>query len=262
MNDKYCIYCGAQNNITAEFCTACGKEMEPQENLLVDFLVKRTKDKFKGTAQDSLYEAVKNFLLSHIYGATLTISFVSAMMVTVYAAQPLVTEMTNQEVMNYIEKDYVNTDKDSTPVVYNTEYNHAVHNLVNHYEHEIFNPAVTDSSGKMVASNPAKYRLPSSYGYGGVHQLSQSLPSRIDGASMSGTTNRTEFEKANFHTEVAKALYDDGYTVGECVVERSFEADGEIVAEYSYLVVSVLMDGQWLIAEDISGLKLSAPILL
>ena len=103
--------------------------MNPKENLLIDFLLKRTKDKFRGSAEDSLYEVVKNFLLSHLYGVALTVSFVSALVTTAGAMTPQVTRMSNEEIMHYLEMGRFNSGehagKDSG--VYPTPHHRSSH---------------------------------------------------------------------------------------------------------------------------------------
>ena len=74
---KYCIYCGAENSVTAETCVHCEQNLHPKESLLKDFLVERVKDELKGNLQDTIYDAIKNFLLSHLYGTVMTVSIVS-----------------------------------------------------------------------------------------------------------------------------------------------------------------------------------------
>jgi len=254
MEKKYCIYCGTENSWQAKFCTHCGKEMNPQENLLIDFLVKRTKDKFKGSAEDSLYEALKNFLLSHLYGVMLTVSFVSALAVTSYASDGYITEMSARDMEVYLaslsgryEENTVNPVQGEYP----TEYNSAVHSLITSYEFETLNTMMIDASGNPVAPNPDKYRMPASMGYGGVHELSPNIVTDVDGLMESGTKNRTEFMPERHTTDIAGRLTADGYTVGECVVETRFEDEnGDTVKSYEYMAVAVLVDGQWLIAED------------
>lgn len=87
MDEKvYCVWCGCKHVKKTEKCMACGKELDPKDRLLVDFLVEHTKDKFKGDLEDSLYEAIKNYLLSHLYGVVVTIAIVGA--VTAAAAAP------------------------------------------------------------------------------------------------------------------------------------------------------------------------------
>ncbi len=254
MDKKYCIYCGAQNSGQAKFCVRCGKDLNPKENQLIDFLLKRTKDKFKGSAEDSLYEALKNFLLSHLYGTALTISFISAVALTAFAGDSHITEMNSREMEVYLAamgSGYEQNINNSGQEEYPQEYNSAVHALISSYELEALSTQMRDASGNPVTPNPDKYRLPASYGYNGVHQLSTNLDAELEGTNQHGTKHRTEFNPYSHQTDIARRLTADGYTVGECLVETHFEdSDGGVVTSYSYIVVAVLVDGQWLVAED------------
>ena len=84
----YCVWCGCKHVKKAEKCMVCGKKLDPKERLLVDFLVEHTKDKFKGDLEDSLYEAIKNYLLSHLYSVVVGIALVGAVTAAVAAPKP------------------------------------------------------------------------------------------------------------------------------------------------------------------------------
>lgn len=88
MNQKiYCSYCGQEQKTTADRCPYCMHLLNDKAHLLRDYLVRHTKDKLKGDAEDKLYETIKNFLLSHLYGALVTITL-SAAVVSAVAARP------------------------------------------------------------------------------------------------------------------------------------------------------------------------------
>lgn len=70
----FCVWCGNQNPSDRQRCRVCGKPLEAKENLLVDFLVEHTKDKLKGDIDDGLYEALKNYLLSHLYSVIIAVA--------------------------------------------------------------------------------------------------------------------------------------------------------------------------------------------
>lgn len=254
MEMKYCIYCGRQNSPEAKFCVKCGKEMEPKENLLADFLLKRTRDKLKGSADDSLYNTIKNYLLSHLYGMALTISFVSAVVVTASASDAHIKKVDSAYINNLLNGGHHQSHNQSQ--VNNGEYpeedNRSIHTLMTTYEIEVFNETFRDAEGNPVAPEPDKYRLPASRGYGGQHQLNSSLPTYIPGAAESGTQYRTEFNPENFQTDIAKKLAADGYKVGESRADAVFtDIDGTVVCSYEYLVVAVFYEGHWLVAEDL-----------
>lgn len=70
----YCVWCGNKNPSDRKQCRVCGKPLEAKENLLVEFLVDHTKDKLKGDIEDSFYDAVKNYLLSHLYSVIIAVA--------------------------------------------------------------------------------------------------------------------------------------------------------------------------------------------
>ena len=49
--------------------------MEAKDNLLITFLVDHTKDKLKGDIEDGLFEALINFLLSHLYSMIIVVGY-------------------------------------------------------------------------------------------------------------------------------------------------------------------------------------------
>ena len=85
-NITYCVWCGGENPKDGRKCCRCGKSLTPKENLLKDFLVEHTKDKLKGDIEDGLFEALKNFLLSHLYSVIIGIAFVVTAVAAVVSA--------------------------------------------------------------------------------------------------------------------------------------------------------------------------------
>lgn len=73
----YCVWCGCENPQENEKCHQCGKPLAAKENLLVDFLVEHTKDKFKGDVEDGIYNALKNYLLSHLFSVIIAVALVA-----------------------------------------------------------------------------------------------------------------------------------------------------------------------------------------
>ncbi|MBR0138699.1 MAG: hypothetical protein IJM17_00265 [Firmicutes bacterium] len=88
--EKYCIHCGAkidpQDPSQRTVCPSCGKDPDPKEHLFREFLLDHTKDKLKGTIDNKLFDIIKNWLLSHLYGFVMGIAVVSAVAITVNTA--------------------------------------------------------------------------------------------------------------------------------------------------------------------------------
>ena len=119
-NVTYCVWCGCENPTDGQKCQKCGKALAAKENLLVSFLVEHTKDKLKGDIEDGIFDALKNFLLSHLYSVIIAVAFV----VTAVAAltlpspgahiQPVVAAPAAQEVT--APAAYVLTQEDKTQI--------------------------------------------------------------------------------------------------------------------------------------------------
>lgn len=85
----YCVWCGCQNPPEEKLCRKCGKHLEAKDDLLVEFLVDHTKDKLKGDIEDGLFEALKKYLLSHLYSVIIAVGFVvTAVAAVVTAVKP------------------------------------------------------------------------------------------------------------------------------------------------------------------------------
>ena len=77
------------NPSDGQTCLKCGKKLDAKEHPLVDYLVAHTKDKLKGDIEDGLYDALKNYLLSHLYSVIIAVAFVvTAVAAVVTAATP------------------------------------------------------------------------------------------------------------------------------------------------------------------------------
>ena len=74
----HCNRCGARIAEGDARCAVCGKKQQVKNTLLLDFLIAHTKDDITGKITDSIYEAVKNFLLSHLFGVVVSLSLVAA----------------------------------------------------------------------------------------------------------------------------------------------------------------------------------------
>lgn len=86
----HCHHCGARIAEGDAVCAACGKKQQVRNHQLLDFLIAHTRDTISGKITDSIYEAVKNFMLSHLFGVVVSISLVAAAGVTIYAAEPYI----------------------------------------------------------------------------------------------------------------------------------------------------------------------------
>ena len=116
----HCHRCGARIAEGDLYCAACGKKQQVKNTLLLDYLISHTKDSITGKITDSIYEAIKNFLLSHLFGVVVTLSLVAAVGITVYASEPYIQRVAApytqyEEQLPAIEPDTDEPVEDDTP---------------------------------------------------------------------------------------------------------------------------------------------------
>ena len=85
---RFCINCGAEitGQTASRVCPACGKDPDPEEHLFREFLLEHTKSKLKSDIDSKLFDIIKNWLLSHLYGIVLSIAVIAAAAVTINTA--------------------------------------------------------------------------------------------------------------------------------------------------------------------------------
>ncbi len=87
-NATYCVWCGSENPQDGKTCRKCGKKLDAKEQLLVEFLINHTKDKLKGDVEDGLFDALKNYLLSHLFSVIIAVAFVVTAVAAVVIPDP------------------------------------------------------------------------------------------------------------------------------------------------------------------------------
>ncbi len=88
MSEKiYCTHCGTHLPAGTEICTHCHRKPYGNNSPFREFLIRHTKDKLKGTVEDKIYDTLKNYLLSHLYGTLVTLS-IGAVVVSAAATTP------------------------------------------------------------------------------------------------------------------------------------------------------------------------------
>ena len=83
----YCTRCGQEHEHTDQYCGNCGYFLHDKDHLLREYLINHTKAKLQGSVEDKIFETIKNFLLSHLYGMVMTVTLAAAL-VTAVAAHP------------------------------------------------------------------------------------------------------------------------------------------------------------------------------
>ncbi len=85
MENRFCPWCGGPHSSDVAKCPQCGKKLPAKDLLFRRFLIDHTKDKLKGNIEDSLFKAIKNYLLSHLYAVVIALSVIAVAAVAVFA---------------------------------------------------------------------------------------------------------------------------------------------------------------------------------
>lgn len=244
MEKKYCIYCGKEHDISETICCQCSKKLDPEENLLKDYLLAKTKDKLKGTVEDNLFELIKNFLLSHLYGVIVTISVVFVTMSSV-------------SVVHVPQPQNVDTPPSNDPVVEErdeiTEEEKALQDFVQDYSF------CFDSDFDLnphLATQAKSFELPASYGYDGSFEMFDIQYTEDTSITYGGLFEIVEIDPDEPATKLGRQLVSDGIRIAECTIKKNenhLDENGNsyIAAAVHYHITLACMDGQWFIAEAV-----------
>ena len=248
---QFCIWCGNEIKSDSKFCPKCGKKQIEEENQFIDWLIAHTKDKLKGDAESSLFNAIKNFILSHMYGTVMSIAIVAAIGVTVYAGEPYIEKYRDADAPQYIKEALYGAQNDS-----NTDYNHQmnkdVHDLCNEYMMLIHNIGEEYRGGGVITVD--HLLVPENiYSKGKYDDVSSEIMAdshKYDGIQVSGSFDKTVFDKDQFRMTVSKELAANGFTVGECLANEQLEnlSSGKAVYSQDVRFSCVLVNDKWYIA--------------
>lgn len=242
MEKIYCIYCGLEHEAAETICKACGKPLDPKEELLKDYLISKTKDELKGKTADKLYEIIKNFILSHLYGTIVAVS-----VVFVAASSVLGPDRALLPVYHEV-------------VVYDEPVEH-VEKTQEQWDLQKYIGKYIDIYGSDFDINPGEkdrlmdYRLPASYGYDGVFDM---VDHKTGDTSILYGTKRSlpVINPEQPKTPLSSQLMKDGYKIAQMDLEVTLEryhgeGNQELLSERHYIVTAVYVNGQWYIAEEV-----------
>ena len=247
-NVRYCIECGAQNPAEGETCCACGRPLQQKDDTLIRFLRRKTKEKLVDEASGRLFDAVKNFLLSHLYGVVVAVSLAVVAVTGIVGggsgtgepapmpegvipveSRPVSEESSNlEEYLQDVVKSYV------ASVDTNSNVNPEEAAL----QHELRLPVALapDARHELTADREMEYSLNANmWSYG-----------------------KAEIDPAQPHTEVGTYLRQQGYPIAEAEVEENYDQHRNLnglrwekpVGSRTYLFTLVEVDGAWYIADD------------
>ncbi len=263
-NIKYCIFCGAENDADEDTCRVCGKTMHPQENLLKEYLYRKTKDKLKGKAEDGFLSVLRNWILSHLYGVVVTVSLIAMAAVRLSAASP--------SLPSYVRVTNAAGRPDGTAAFYGTENNaqggavqtgeltvttedlNDVSFLMYEYSSRFMEADIAAHGGRVESDREEDRErgsmedclVPPSYGYSGALEYYR-LQTR-EFMYYESTTEQGDMLVNEPTTELGKRLLADGHPVVECIATSVYTGD-EGSRELSFRYVSTKLDGTWYIAE-------------
>lgn len=270
---KYCIWCKKENKLSDTVCVECHKPLDPQENLFLDYLKSHIKDSLKEKVEDTAYSIIKNYLLSHLYGALVALSIVISTGMLVRGQAVEVTKVTQKpaEILAYYEmvETVAETVVETVPVTETSaEYDYAAEKQVLYalfpgYLTSILDEVITMRGGILPETaegrlTPADYRVSADSEYNGRHEYATFLPDSwleaIEASSLLGEPS-IAFNPEECQSELSVKMMQDGYTVAEMIMNMKLyigsQEAGELVAEGDCLIVFVYMDDKWLVAEEI-----------
>jgi hypothetical protein len=252
--ETYCVKCGAKVTADTAVCPTCRQKLPAKDRLLLNFLWEHTKDKIKGDIEDSVFETIKNFLLSHLYGLVVGLSLIVVAAVAIF----------NPAVDAHIRK------VDSIEQIYAAEENAGSYRLTEQDKMEIaecMTSYVTSlDDAKFMAGNAAYLYIISDelfesmnsdtpmelyYNYYNDEENFPYIRAEDEPRNKAVTTGFTTEEK----TENMTILRGMGYEVAAATVTHSFYAaavDPDTpIGSTDYLVTFAKENGTWLIVETV-----------
>jgi hypothetical protein len=68
----YCVFCGTKNVKSDKKCKKCDKKLDPKNKLFKDYLKDHLKDDFKSNIEDTIFDLIKEWIIKHLFGITMT----------------------------------------------------------------------------------------------------------------------------------------------------------------------------------------------
>lgn len=290
MNKVYCVNCGAGIDEKSEICPKCGKKANPsQQGFFRQFLINHTKDELKNKASDKIYDVLKNWLLSHLYGSILAISVIAVIIGSIAstAGNAGVTSVSErpeavQSAMSGSTVTEVPVVTDS-PVMEDTEIQEETNRLssedeaalklqAERYETGVMSGDFDDNTGNMIYSQ--KDNSDYYFSQDGVHDSISAVANVVnalnnfnyDGDYSTSYGLRLKAIEPGIESDTGRQLSAQGYTVAEVEMELTaryttedvdIEDDELDTSNWTNITDPVLLryvwvkdNGTWKIAED------------
>ena len=210
---QFCIWCGNEIKPGSKFCPKCGKQQTDEENQLIDWLIAHTKDKLKGDAESSLFDAIKNFILSHLYGTLMSIAIVAAVGVTVYANEPYIEKYSDADAPVY-STDVLDNSYSQTNELGISE----IRTICNDYLSVISNENNNPADGRYGFAPPAGFKFSGKYDVVYDEKFVSD-----DTFYLRDLTSKVITESKDFTLEISKQMHTGGYNVAEYIKEQYLE---------------------------------------
>ena len=260
-NARYCHHCGKKLDDFVTVCPICGADLDEKENVLKYYLVKNTKDKLRGKIEDSIFNAIKNWLLSHLYGVLVTITVIASIAIASADRTPSYIEHTDRTAIAGVSAEMSSdeggegTEAGEASGLGSDEMIDEATYLVERYQFSVFyrdsiaRGGFVEDDGEETPEDPASFYLPASVGIQGAHDF---------WISNDYSSARSYFYDDSYtydapETEIGKQLKDMGYTVVEFrgyngYSDEDTEMPADYIEEFQFVVVNI--DGTWYLAED------------
>lgn len=249
----YCIYCGSPLAEGSAICPVCKKVQDDKENLFKVFLWKNTKETIRGEIDDTLFNIIKNWLMSRLYGLILLLTVI-AVVTYVAANRPHVS----YDTVRSGERPVSGQGSGTSDITDETEIERIrdeVYDAVDLYKESVFYWTVEDDpyigwanggyQGE-IPERPETYQLPSQYGTGRHEYIYDQGLEEWD-----YSIDRDSMVLNDPSTDLGKELLSKGYTVAEMIKHDVVpNGNGQYAGPGEYLFVLVEIDGVWYVAED------------
>lgn len=257
----YCIYCGSSLEEGSNICPSCKQPVPEKESLFKEYLYRNTKEKLKSTIDDSFFNIVKNWILSHLYGVVVSLLIVGLAVRALalpglpsYIKEMNSSERPVQAIVSQEEQQSQQQPQPSQEQEITREDLREITDVSSQFQHAVFYETLVsrngDSGGFREPEKPsADYLLPASYG--GVTQndfyiVLEYKASKTDYDFDHITTNDPA-------TDTGKRLLSEGYPVAEITCLNTYHDelsdDAPAVRTDTFVFVLAKVNGNWYIAE-------------
>ena len=267
----YCDYCGGVNKPSAVICEHCQRKLGYKHSAFLIFLKANTKDKLLGGSKDKMFDRIKNFLLSHVYGVVVSILVVTTVCAYIPQNDTYIKKVsTVPQIAVQVPEE--TQEPEIVPVITELSDDDRMEIFTKLNEYSVL--CDTEKLGDIGATPTMSFSdiladlAGVGYTYGGAHDLratgihAYAVQNQPDGKYASSSTTSTYLlVNDELTSELGKTLRDSGYEVAENTFSGLGYFDGRVVDftdfynlspdfRFDYCMVYVKIDGEWYIAED------------